>query len=327
MNKIIAVNRLKRISPYTGIKTEDLYKVLMMERKDVENGPKAMERVEPGYYQGLLAGLRYFERTLGDPITSEWFENMHDVMAEIISTDVYPNGMPRGYRNNPRVAEAFYLVRGETVSEQGIKELWGRYQTMRDEEGDFVLKSLLLNPEETMQWSLPSENRDFDQLIRTYGLKQDIRKIRVDLLRHDEVGEIDVHALYLYIRNKKSYDNPCLMQRPIRRVTAIWAFNFFLERYTTALQRAKNENEALEAMVSFCQNLEQIHLFADGNVRTIGIFLLNKCLVMNGFRPTSLNDVNCLDCFSIDEIIQEIRKGQLYFDSIVRGGLVLVSSQ
>ena len=63
------------------------------------------------------------------------------------------------------------------------------------------------------------------------------------------------------------------------------------------------------AIATLCQDLDQLHLFVDGNIRTIGIFLLNKLLYDNGLPPCTMKDVNTLDCLSTSELIDKIKRG------------------
>lgn len=76
------------------------------------------------------------------------------------------------------------------------------------------------------------------------------------------------------------------------------------------------EEQKLRAIVRLCQDLNQLHLFVDGNIRTIGILLLNKLLVDNDLEPCCLADPNCLDCLSEEELIAQVKKGMLEFERL-----------
>jgi hypothetical protein len=64
------------------------------------------------------------------------------------------------------------------------------------------------------------------------------------------------------------------------------------------------------------QNLDQIHLFNDGNIRTFALLLLQRLLIDNGFSPTCLDDPNCIDCLSINEIVARVEQGWEHFKSL-----------
>ena len=78
----------------------------------------------------------------------------------------------------------------------------------------------------------------------------------------------------------------------------------------------RNEEEKLKAILLFVQNLDQIHPFFDGNIRTFGILLLNKLLMDEGLYPCCFWDPNVLDCLSIQELIVKAREGQRRFLSL-----------
>lgn len=267
---------------YGRLLNEDLYKVLMMERTDVQCGPKAMEGEEPGYLRSVLNGYHEFEETLMDPISSGWLEKIHDAATEYTKTSDYPNGIPAGYRNDTQSGEAFYLKRGDTFSKKGFFELCLRYRTLVDEEFIKFMPQFMIDPLRTIRWE-PVEEQSVQ----------------------------DLEAKRIYDVATCIYNSPGIFLRPIRKETAVWIFDFFHELYKNAPK--ETEYQKLIAIVSFCQNLEQAHLFFDGNIRTIGFFLLNKLLLMNDLNPTSLKDVNCLDCLSVEELIQEVKEGQDYF--------------
>jgi prophage maintenance system killer protein len=80
----------------------------------------------------------------------------------------------------------------------------------------------------------------------------------------------------------------------------------------------KNESEVAEqklaAAIECCQNLDQLHAFADGNVRTATL-VLNKFLIELGEYPCIFDNPNVLDVKSIRELMQYVRKGQEKFKS------------
>ena len=91
-----------------------------------------------------------------------------------------------------------------------------------------------------------------------------------------------------------------------------------LERYTQELEKidpssANATDQKLVAIVRCCQDLDQVHLFEDGNIRTIAFVVLNKFLLENGLSPTILDEPNIFDCKSVAEIQQAVQAGQQTF--------------
>jgi hypothetical protein len=83
----------------------------------------------------------------------------------------------------------------------------------------------------------------------------------------------------------------------------------------TSAKRQNDEDAKLTAIVRCCQDLEQAHLFPDGNIRTIAFGVLPKLLLENDLRPCILPNPNILDGFSVEELKQTIREGQETFQS------------
>ncbi len=95
-----------------------------------------------------------------------------------------------------------------------------------------------------------------------------------------------------------------------------------LDEYHTALIQLASSDTAdkidkcLAIIAACCQQLEWLHPFADGNCRTFGMILLNRLLIENNFYPCIMDDPNQLDCFSINELVEAIKKGMRNFATI-----------
>jgi hypothetical protein len=83
------------------------------------------------------------------------------------------------------------------------------------------------------------------------------------------------------------------------------------------LAEAHGPDAALATIVRYCQTLEQLHLFQDGNIRTM-VLVLNKLLLAHGMRPTVMDDPNAFDLLSVEELVQEVRRGQANFDALCK---------
>lgn len=76
------------------------------------------------------------------------------------------------------------------------------------------------------------------------------------------------------------------------------------------------ETAILTAIAKCCQDLDQHHLFSDGNIRSVAFLTMNKLLLQEGLKPTIFNDPNDIDMHSVNEIVGLIRAGQQTFDSL-----------
>ncbi|MBX2806863.1 MAG: Fic family protein, partial [Hyphomicrobiales bacterium] len=82
-----------------------------------------------------------------------------------------------------------------------------------------------------------------------------------------------------------------------------------INQYNIDIAAAEPEDEKLNVIARCCQDLDQYHLFEDGNLRTVAFLTMNKLLIQNDFPPTTFMNPNIVDLYSIPEIVAEIRAG------------------
>lgn len=80
--------------------------------------------------------------------------------------------------------------------------------------------------------------------------------------------------------------------------------------------RAELDDATVHAIAQCCQQLNQHHLFAEANIRTIGFLCLNKLLLDQGAAPTILEYPKVLDMCSTTDVIAAIRQGQHRFQAL-----------
>ena len=69
-------------------------------------------------------------------------------------------------------------------------------------------------------------------------------------------------------------------------------------------------------MATLITDLERIHPYLDFNCRTFAVFMLNKELIRRNMVPSIMDDPNVFDYMTIEESVEEIKKGQknyIYF--------------
>jgi hypothetical protein len=86
-----------------------------------------------------------------------------------------------------------------------------------------------------------------------------------------------------------------------------------LDEYHASIKDALEEDDKLAVIARCCQELDQAHAFADGNIRVIAFVLLNKLLIENGLSPTILLEPNRFDGYSVGELVADIKEGQQNF--------------
>lgn len=88
--------------------------------------------------------------------------------------------------------------------------------------------------------------------------------------------------------------------------------NRIIQSYESDMLSASSLESQKMAMVRFAQNLDQAHVFRDGNIRT-SIMILNFLLIQNGEPPTLWLNPNILDGFSSEECFFAVCEGQERF--------------
>ncbi len=256
-----------------------------MEKPTIEGGEG-----EIGYKKGLENGLDFFISHIKDPLSKEWFIGIHDALTAGITTDDNSEGIPTGFRTKEDGKEAMGLIWGETYSDLGISELAEKKKC--DNERYLMFESQFEH--------LDNENYHGFCASKKYGDSQNI------------MGNIKTKAMSDTVK--------LLTSHTLSPLQANRFFTFLLFNYYNDINPIKNseldEVSTVKAIAIFCQDLDQLHLFVDGNIRSIGIFLLNKLLYDQGLEPSCMKDVNALDCLSIDEITNLIVEGQEEFKKL-----------
>lgn len=76
--------------------------------------------------------------------------------------------------------------------------------------------------------------------------------------------------------------------------------------------------DKIKIIVKHVQLINQLHVFADCNIRTCNI-LLNKLLNDYGLGLTLLSNPNIFDGWSVDEIAYDVIEGQRWFNEVIAG--------
>ncbi len=237
--------------------------------------PLLFDVKEPGYLEGMYAGYLHMLQTMDKPLTSGLYREFHD----LVSKGTYSNEqdeIPSGFRTHKDGIEAFQVIIGDTLSQEGYDELLERFNTYQfsdSETGDvhYFLKEAMFDPRKTIDFS--GERLSFIRLKPT----------------RPETAAANVAACIRIFQEKPK----------------------------------ETEEQKLLAIAGLCQDLDQLHVFVDGNIRTAGILLLNRLLIEEGLTPCCLTDPNCLDGLSRAQLVEKIREGQENFLSLrhLKGGL------
>ncbi len=89
------------------------------------------------------------------------------------------------------------------------------------------------------------------------------------------------------------------------------------QEYSEKIQQAKTTQEK-ESGISVCSTeLSRVHIFTDGNTRSVNILLMGL-LLSNDLKPAVLCDPNCFDYYADSEILTEVQRGYLNFQALLK---------
>lgn len=128
---------------------------------------------------------------------------------------------------------------------------------------------------------------------------------------HKTLPDDSGHISYESLRHGKSW----AFRPPYRNIPEL--VDALCQEFNREIVSATDYDKKLEIIVSFVQELERIHPFADGNGRTSYI-LLQRLLMQNGFLPTILYNPNYIDGFNQSDLISEIKQGMMHTLALIK---------
>jgi hypothetical protein len=289
----------KIIPEFQDIPASQIYKFFIDENRwaGSQNDPQVFDRKEPGYMKAMQEAFRWGMSQRERRWDSIAICVLHERAVRDVKdkkSDGAMESLRLGYRlsreelkkrNEDETNEKFGLKK-DTMSLEGCKELVAKYKDKKyaiQFEGD------------------PNSYHIFQLLLEHPAFS---------FMKKDEKGQLiprDPDA-------RDTKDRPFIVQKlPGSECQIKTCVDALLDIYYRDIKTAKNEEEQLKVIALLVQNLDQIHPFYDGNIRTFGILLLNFLLIQNGFSPTCLSDPNCIDYLSIDEVVEKIKEGQENF--------------
>lgn len=83
------------------------------------------------------------------------------------------------------------------------------------------------------------------------------------------------------------------------------------QNYYQRIENCSSDRDKISLIAETCQTLDQLHLFTDGNIRTVYL-IMNKLLKDIGLRPSILKNPNIFDGYSLNELTEAILAGQIH---------------
>ena len=228
-------------------KMDDNGKKQLRTYHDMEAPTSSGGEGETGYKNGLEAGLTYFFENLDQDISADWFIGIQDALTTGIMTEELPEGIPTGFRDASSGCEAMTLVSGETITEDGQKELTEKKKDSRYHFYDSQYKAINTNNYTNFNNS-PKEGD------------------HVNIMGLVNVKERNGH---------KNTRFKGIATTSMQTIIYILHFN-----YRNDISKATSTDERYRAIARFAKTWISC-IYSWINIWTIGIFLLNKCLYDN----------------------------------------------
>ena len=267
----------------------------------------------------------------------------------------FPGYRDKKSEKDSRSGEQFGLVHGSTLSESGYQELIAKFKDTKylvdvedSSDRDNLFGIHLMSPKSTILLSRPSSIEvkipTPDKTPYIFSFREDEIEFSSSESFHTSVSphspacikiketfakegspvcekEImkKVSAAYnRFTDDKALYESPCIKLYPSRNLSILEnSIRQLIKVYEDEVSCEGIDVEGkIKSILRFVQNLDQIHPFYDGNIRTFSVLLIQKLLIDQGITPVCFDDPNCVDCLSIDEILGHFRKGQSNFLSL-----------
>ncbi len=236
---------------------------------------------EPGYYGAMCHGLALILSAPGEDMTSDMYEKLHDTCVSEVGR--------LGRR----------MTRMPPKDEIKIKSIRTKYRNEINEGGVPIAFSLILAEE-------LSGNPNATEL----GVRELKRKFK-----GDGWCEVNDDSIMPNRETKKKPEAVCY--RKATQLECAQRVDQTFAHYRHNIAQAKDGTSRREVILECCQTLSQLHVFQDGNIRTINL-VMNKLLMANDLSPAIMDNPNVLDAFDMPALMQELQKGQDNFQRLCR---------
>ncbi|STX29773.1 ankyrin repeat-containing protein [Legionella beliardensis] len=254
-----------------------------------ENGWIGYERRQPGCLKALFDAMAFAITNLEDKkLTLKLILKLH----QIITTNVQklsPEVKPGEVRDNIPVG---FLLNPLSVSKRGLKELLDNIE----KEKKLLSKIGLIKPLRATD-NAPIDEPTFrdrildsDETISASTISE-VKK-RFNAKDNDDLAAI----IYPNIRHY-AYVGPFASARSIEH-----AMQHLIDIYNKRIIKAHTLQEKQDVIINLIYNLEHLHPFKDGNIRTLAIALLLRLSLQNNIQIATFEQPNIFDGFSRDEI-------------------------
>lgn len=242
---------------------------------------------EPGYMGGMFNAFTHMLKTVDEKLTANYLRTLHDIAVHDVFVDISAWTNEQSLSKNKKF--------GNKLS-----------KNFRDIANGFGLRL-----------GVNATQKGIDELIQ-HNLNLNERLFLIEWANTDKDGQPIRTAAGELVPLENGYIGDVVNTPKLTRDNERCAQKIIDAYHAELIAAAGDRTKKLNAIARLCRDLEAVHLFEDGNARTIGMVLLNKLLLQNDFGPVALNNPNVIDAFSVSELVEEIKKGQQDFKKYIR---------
>ncbi len=278
---------MKKHSTFAHLSRKDVWRLMIDRWQQKFRGPYGFEKMESGYLKGMIEAFKYMLETKDEKLTAHHLLSLHDKTIDGVLKDskVLYNFNNLSSQLKQTLRDDFFINKG--------------YRNNTTVGYEFLVKSSdILEGNQNATWA------GIDELIKK-SLKDGGRNFIVEIYKRNQDGSP--------VPNKNGIIGRLVAFKKTAEECEARAKEL-IDSYYAEIASAQTPEEKLTVIARFCRNLESEHLFSDGNAR-LGVIILDKLLLQNGFDPTILINPNITDGFSVSELVEEIKKGQRVFKS------------
>ncbi len=308
---------------FPGFPAEESWR-LLMDGDRQEHGALYFDKVEPGYMAALMDAFCFMLENLGRKMEESLYYELHRrAINGVVSERDLGESMIEGYIKNGMTSD---LSRIDVSSlELRFKACIGKENISLDQ---VVCNDDMCNPAELVGFRINKVNASLKG-VSEYENKRNSEFASERMIYEntgfehpDPIKNLEspkyIKTMYCSIRRTPEYYKKVINTVFDDYYSQINDLKYecdILNELHAPIDKSEYDRKILEIIVRTCQNLDQLHAFFDGNIRTVAFLVLNKMLIENGMSPTIMRDPNVFDMKSIDEIIQEVVAGQKAFES------------
>lgn len=301
------------LKPYAHIPKTSLYKLFIDQKRwsdprgGLFNTQWTFDIKEDGYMRGMKEGFKFVMAYPAKAFLTQkklsalFIEQLHRKTVSGVRSCRRNGNIPSGH-----------IIKGSTVE----------LRTGFRQAGDFCIESFAINPyDHSTPHGITQGITATSSGIKLFNNKC-LDQGRYGYTCQDSSDSFNIFADTILNRSEFKKFDPQKNNFPTHfKLSPVRNNQLFIEHVEQLItvfynEPKESEQEKLLAIARLVQDLDQLHPFYDGNIRVFGILLLNRLLIDLDLSPTCLEDPNCLDCLSLEEIVNEIKIGQEHFASL-----------